>query len=92
MPYPGTWLTPQVRSRVKSTAIRRALVGRDRADNLRILRTGCREADRYAQEASTRYLSFATIWPSVVSALWNNRYLQRELLSTGSPAKGSSHE
>ena len=92
MPYPGPWLTPQVRSRVRGTATRRALVGRDRADYLRILRTGCREADRYAQVATTRYLSFATIWPSIASSIWNSRYLQRELLSTGSPAKGSSLE
>ena len=92
MPYPGPWLTPQVRSRVRGTATRRALVGRDREDYLRILRTGCREADRYAQVATTRYLSFATIWPSIASSIWNSRYLQRELLSTGSPAKGSSHE
>jgi hypothetical protein len=92
MPYPGPWLTPQVRSRVKATAARRAFVGRDRADSLRILRTGCREAERYAQEASTRYLLFATIWPSIASSIWDSRYLQRELLSTGTPAKGSSHE
>ena len=96
-PYPGNWLSHDVRRRVFQTALRRFLVGPDRASYLRILTRGRYDADRFAQSASTRYLSFAMVWPSIVSALWEDRVLQGALRKTGevrplAPAHATSDE
>ena len=58
-------------------------MGPDRLPYLRILTRGRYEADRFAQSASTRYLSFAMVWPTIVSALWGDRLLQGALRKTG---------
>lgn len=82
-PYPGNWLSSDVRRRVFRTALRRLVTGPDRLAYLRILTRGRYEADQFAQVASTRYLSFAMVWPSIVSALWEDRLLQGALRKTG---------
>ena len=86
MPYPAPWLFPEVRDRVRKTAWRRFLTGPDRAAYLRIITRGRRDADRYATMSSTRYLSFALVWPTVAAGLWDDRFLQGALLRTGSVA------
>ncbi len=83
MPYPAPWLSEGVRRRVFKTALRRFLRGPNRMAYLRILTKGRYDADRFALSASSRYLSFATVWPTVVSALWEDRYLQEAILRTG---------
>lgn len=82
-PYPGNWLSQDVRRRVFQTALRRLFTGPDRLSYLRILTRGRYDADRFAQSASTRYLSFAMVWPSIVAALWGDPLLQGALRRTG---------
>ena len=86
MPYPAPWVFPEVRRRVSKTALRRMLVGPDRLAYLRILTRGRHEADKYAQAASSRYLSFAMAWPGVMASLWEDRYLKAAILKTGEVA------
>ncbi|QOY60598.1 glycosyltransferase family 2 protein [Thermophilibacter immobilis] len=88
MPYPAPWLSSEVRRRVFQTALRRLIVGPDRASYLRILTRGRYEADKFARSSSSRYLSFAMVWPTIASALWEDRYLQSAILRTGE-ASGS---
>ena len=83
MPYPAPWLSTEVRRRVFQTALRRFLVGPDRLSYLRILTRGRYEADRFARSASSRYLSFAMVWPGIASALWDDQLLQGAILRTG---------
>lgn len=86
MPYPAPWLSSGVRRRIFRTALRRLVTGPDRLAYLEILTKGRFEADRFARSASTRYLSFALVWPTVVSALWCDRVVASALLSTGEVA------
>ena len=86
MPYPAPWLSPEVRRRVFRTALRRFLTGPDRLAYLRILTKGRYEADRFARSASSRYLSFAMVWPTIVSALWGDRVIASAILRTGQVA------
>ncbi len=91
MPYPAPWLSSGVRRRVFQTALRRLVVGPSRASYLRILTRGRYEADKFARSSSSRYLSFAMVWPTIAAALWEDRYLQGAILRTGemcSPAEG----
>lgn len=83
MPYPAPWLCSDVRKRVFQTALRRLIAGPDRLAYLSILTKGRYEADKFAKLASSRYLSFAMVWPSIASALWEDRFLQNAILTTG---------
>lgn len=86
MPYPAPWLSEGVRRRVFQTALRRMVKGPDRLAYLRILTRGRFEADRFARSASSRYLSFAMVWPTVVSAIWDDRVLAGAIRRTGEVA------
>lgn len=86
MPYPAPWLFPGVRRRVFRTALRRFITGPDRIAYLRILTRGRYDADRFARSASSRYLSFAMVWPTIVSALWGDRVISSAILRTGQVA------
>ena len=92
MPYPAPWLSSEVRGRVFKTALRRFLVGPNRLAYLRILTRGRFEADAFARSASSRYLSFAMVWPGIVSSLWEDRLVQGAILRTGEvrPPAGST--
>lgn len=83
MPYPAPWLSGDVRRRVLRTTLRRMVHGPERLAYLRILTQGRLEADRWASVASTRYLSFAMVWPGIAQALWADRFLQDAILRTG---------
>ena len=83
MPYPAPWLSAGVRRRVFQTALRRMAKGPHRLSYLRILVSGRHQADKFALSASSRYLSFAMVWPTVMQALWGDRYLQGAILRTG---------
>ena len=83
MPYPAPWLSPGVRRRVFRTALRRFIAGPDRLAYLRILTKGRHDADKFARSASSRYLSFALMWPTIVSALWGDPVLASAIRKTG---------
>lgn len=91
MPYPAPWLSAGVRRRVFRTALRRFITGPDRLAYLRILTKGRYEADKFARSASSRYLSFAMVWPTIVSALWGDRVIASAILSTGQVAPRAAH-
>ncbi|HIZ19036.1 MAG TPA: hypothetical protein IAA22_08020 [Candidatus Olsenella stercoravium] len=91
MPYPAPWLSAEVRRRVFRTALRRLITGPDRLAYLRILTKGRYEADKFARSASSRYLSFAMVWPTIVSALWGDRVIASAILSTGQAAPRAVH-
>lgn len=92
MPYPAPWLSSGVRRRVFRTALRRFLTGPERLAYLRILVRGRFDADRFARSASSRYLSFAMVWPTIVAALWEDRVIASAILQTGEVAPLVAHE
>ncbi|WP_321973783.1 hypothetical protein [Paratractidigestivibacter sp.] len=83
MPYPAPWLSAGVEKRILHTALRRLVAGPRRRDYLRILTKGRREADQFARENASRYLSFSMAWPGVIAAIWDDRFLQKAILRTG---------
>ena len=86
MPYPAPWLSQGVRRRVFQTALRRFLMGPNRLAYLRILTKGRHDADKFARSACSRYLSFAMMWPAIMSALWDDRMVAAAILRTGEVA------
>lgn len=82
-PYPGPWISDDVRSRISGTALRRFIAGPDRGEYLRIFLSGRHEADRWAESVAARYLPFAAAWPHLMAALWDQKALRARLLRTG---------
>ena len=82
-PYPGPWISPQVDRRIISTAIRRAIVGPERLQYLKILVSGIGQARSWANGMANRYLSLLTYWPRIMESLWDNRLLARRLIKMG---------
>lgn len=82
-PYPGPWITAEVDRRIVTTAIRRAIVGPERPEYLKILLFGRSQARAWATGMSSRYLSLLTYWPRIMESLWDNRLLARRLVKLG---------
>ncbi len=83
MPYPAPWLSAGVEKRILHTALRRLIAGPSRLDYLRIITKGRRDADQFARENASRYLSFSMAWPGVIASIWDDRFLQAAILRTG---------
>lgn len=83
MPYPGPWLSDEVDRRIGKTALRRAIVGPERRDYLRIWLFERRRAQEWAQRQERRYLAYQTYWQRIMLSLWDNRLLARRLLKMG---------
>lgn len=83
MPYPGPWLSEEVKSRVLRTTLRRLVTGPNRLKYLTILTRGRYEADKYAAANASRYLSFSMMWEKIIGGLWNNVIIRDALLMSG---------
>lgn len=83
MPYPGPWISQDVRRRIAMTALRRAIVGPERLEYLRILLFGRRQAQQWADGVANRYLEFQTFWPRLMSYVWESEELADRLLMMG---------
>lgn len=83
MPYPAPWLDRSVERRVFMTALRRAIVGPERLEYLKIFLFGRSRVLAWADSVSSRYLSLQTYWPQIMNSLWDNRLLARRLIKMG---------
>ncbi len=90
MPYPGSWISPEVEGRISKTALARALVGPDRLASLRIWTTGRKEARAYAQANASNYARLLNFWPSVIDGLWGDEHLADAVRSIGAAHRSPS--
>lgn len=72
MPYPGRLVDASVGWRARTTAILRALAGKERGAYLRIARESVSEAERYARDNCERYFAFQRRWPMLMDRLWED--------------------
>lgn len=79
MPYPGKWISPELNTRVRRTALARAIVGPNRRANFHIFRRGLAEAQAYADQNATNYARMLSMWPSVIDGLWGDEALTSAL-------------
>ena len=87
-PYPAPWISEDVTNRIAKTSLRRAITHPEGREYLKIYFKTRHEAERWARENATRYLSFAQVWPQIMAALWSEEYLAAMLLRTGSVTAG----
>ena len=79
MPYPGPWISDDLDERVSKTAAVRVLLTRERKDYWYIWRHGIDDAKEYARRNSTKYLRLQNFWPRIMSELWGDAELARQL-------------
>lgn len=85
-PYPSEWISPGVRTRIAHTSLRRAIVGPERLDYLKIWLHGRNVAQQWARRVASSYFSFQTYWPQVMSSLWGDASLADQMVKMGTPA------
>lgn len=75
MPYPGPWISSELDSRVRKTAIVRTFFTREHRAYWGIWRHGRSNALRYARENTGKYLRFQSFWPAIMEGLWRDAQL-----------------
>ena len=81
MPYPGSWISPEVEGRINKTVLARIVFGPDRQANFRIWRYGREEARVYAERNAPNYLRLLSFWPRVINGVWDDEELCQVVLS-----------
>ncbi len=82
-PYPAPWLMPEFDKRASRTALRRALVGPERLEYLKLLTSGREQAHDWATRSSQRYLSLLTYWSRIMDDLWANEWVAKRIRAMG---------
>ncbi len=85
MPYPGRFLTSDLESNIRRTALFRALKYQNHKEYFQIFIRGVDEARVYAQRYVEDYLTFQSFWPGIVSTLWESRPLEEYIYEHGFP-------
>ena len=75
-----------MRTRIAHTSLRRAIVGPERLDYLKIWLHGRHVAQQWARRVASSYFSFQTYWPQVMSSLWGDASLAEQMVKMGTPA------
>ncbi len=81
-PYPAEWIRPEVFSNISTTCKRRMLTSHEKKSYYKIWSTYLPEAMKYAQMHAHSYFVFMNFWPTIILEIWNNKYLQDEILKT----------
>lgn len=90
MPYPGSWISPEVEKRIARTALMRVIFGPHRKSNLEILLHGRHEAQEHAERTAGYYFRLLSFWPSVINGVWNDEDVAAAVLSCAAAHEGAS--
>ncbi|NGM18330.1 hypothetical protein GMI70_10075 [Eggerthellaceae bacterium zg-893] len=83
-PYPGPFLEPGIRRRIRVTAFLRSLARPDKRAYRKAARAATGEATTYAERNCSKYFEFQFIWPELMSRLENDQILCDALLQSSS--------
>ena len=78
-PYPGPWLSSKIGTRVRVTALLRAIGKKERGAYWRIGSASRKKAGEYARENCANYFEFQHNWPQIVRSMWDYRPLASQL-------------
>lgn len=77
MPYPGPWVSDDLKSRIKQTALMRAIGTDEKKAYFDIYTKGIKRAVEYAEANTSKYVDFQKVWPSICKKLWNHEELRQ---------------
>ena len=80
MPYPGPWVSDDLKSRITQTALMRSIGTSEKKAYFDIYTKGIKRATEYAEANTSKYVEFQKIWPDLVKELWGDVELSQALL------------
>ena len=83
MPYPGPWIGPDLPTRVRKTALLRALLTNEHGAYWKIYTKGRKEAVDYAEENCAKYLRFQACWNIIATGAWRHEAMAHILYGEG---------
>ncbi|WP_165042971.1 MULTISPECIES: glycosyltransferase family 2 protein [unclassified Adlercreutzia] len=87
-PYPGPFLRPGIRRRIRLTAWLRSIGRPDKAAYRKAAKAAAGEASVYAERNCTNYFEFQYVWPELMSRLENDRALRTALVQSTIQRRG----
>lgn len=89
-PYPGPFLEPGIRNRIRTTAFLRSLARPDKKAYRKAAKAATGEAMTYAQRNCSKYFEFQFVWPELMARVENDKILRTALLQSAANRQASS--
>ncbi len=81
-PYPGPFLQPGIRRRIRLTAILRSFGRPDKKGYRKAAKAATGEASTYAERNCAKYFEFQFVWPELMGRLENDQTLRAALVQS----------
>ena len=81
-PYPGPFLQPGIRRRIRLTAILRSFGRPDKKGYRKAAKAATGEASTYAERNCAKYFEFQFVWPELMGRLENDQTLRAALVES----------
>ena len=81
-PYPGPFLQPGIRRRIRLTALLRSFARPDKKAYRKAAKAATGEAATYAERNCSKYFEFQFVWPEVMARLENDQALRSALIQS----------
>ena len=81
-PYPGPFLQPGIRRRIRLTALLRSFGRPDKAAYRKAAKAAAGEASTYAERNCSKYFEFQFVWPELMARLENDQVLRAALVQS----------
>lgn len=81
-PYPGPFLKPGIRRRVRLTALLRSFGRPDKAGYRKAAKAAAGEAATYAERNCSKYFEFQFVWPELMARLEGDQVLRAALVQS----------
>ena len=88
-PYPGPFLEPGIRNRIRTTAFLRSLARPDKKAYRKAAKAATGEAMTYAQRNCSKYFEFQFVWPELMARVENDKILRTALLQSAANRQAS---
>lgn len=88
-PYPGPFLEPGIRNRIRATAFLRSLARPDKKAYRKAAKAATGEAMTYAQRNCSKYFEFQFVWPELMARVENDKILRTALLQSAANRQAS---
>lgn len=81
-PYPGPFLEPGIRRRIRITALLRSLTRPDKSAYRKAAKAATGEAMTYAERNCSKYFEFQFVWPAIMSRMEDDQVLCTALVQS----------
>ena len=91
-PYPGPFIEPGVKKRVRRTALLRSFARPDKAAYRKAAAAAQTEAEDYAMRCCAKYFEFQFVWPEIMTRIEGDRILKNALIESAQRRRDEANE